>query len=70
MSILARRAQKALQPPGYAVLEMLTKEATDILEELADHWDFTSLKGETGNESDAMKNRMETVIRTARKLGL
>ena len=70
MSILARRAQKALQLTGYAALEMLAKEATDILEELADHWDFTSLKDETGNESDAIKSRMETVIRTARKLRL
>ena len=43
----------------YAALEMLTKEATDILEEIADHWDFAPLKSETGNESDAMKNRME-----------
>jgi len=70
MSILARRAQKAQYPPSYLALETFAKEATDILEELADHWNCIPHKGNDGNEADAMKHRLETVIRTAQKLGL
>ena len=68
MSILARRALKAQQPPNYAALETLTKEAVDILEELADQWTLTSHNG--NDENDVMEARIESVIVTARKLGL
>ena len=70
MSILARRIQRAQQPPGYTALETLAKEATDILEELADHWEFTMLAGDENNTADSMKHRIETVIRMARNIGL
>jgi len=54
-----------LQSPDYAVLESLAKEATDILEEIADHW---TLESSGDNNEDEMKSRIEAVIKTARKL--
>jgi len=59
-----------LQPPGYADLETFAKEATDILEELADKWDCIPHKGDAITETFAVKNRIETIIRAAKKLGL
>jgi hypothetical protein len=70
MSILARRAHRAQQPPSHAALETLAKKTTDILEELADHWDFSPLKGDEDSTADRMKRRIKTAIRAARQIGL
>ena len=69
MGILARKAQRALQPPQYKTLERLAKDAVDILEEIAENGTLAPSPN-NDDKTESMNHRIEQVLITARKIGL